>query len=142
MADNSNIDWQRLAAECTIQTARSGGSGGHHINKVETKVIVLWSPSQSLLLSEQQKNILLQKWIMRLDARGYIRVMSQATRSQLDNKQDALQKLQKIIEQGLTVVLPRKKTKPPAAVRVATKQQKAVRSIVKSLRRKPSQYDD
>ena len=45
--------------EITFKTARSGGKGGQHVNKVETMVEGYWKVESSKLFSEEEKKYML-----------------------------------------------------------------------------------
>jgi ribosome-associated protein len=124
--------------ECQVKTSRSGGKGGQNVNKVETKVELVWHLESSLLLTSGEIAILKEKLSTKLDTEGYLHVVSQVHRSQLSNKLEAAQKLNILIEKNLEVEKPRKKTRIPAAVKAEIKKSKAIRSSVKELRQKVS----
>lgn len=102
-----------LAKEVTFKTSRSGGSGGQNVNKVSTKVEVLFHIGQSFLLTAEEKLLLMQRLASRIDNDGFLHVVSQEERSQLLNKQRAMLKLQNLINNGITIQKPRKATKVP-----------------------------
>jgi ribosome-associated protein len=122
-------------SEITIRTSRSGGSGGQNVNKVETKVEILWNPAETLLFSEAERAILLQK--LKLTADGILQIVSQEDRTQVKNRSNALKKLHETIEKALIIPKPRKATKMPRAVKDAIKKQKSVTSLKKEMRKRP-----
>ena len=122
-------------SEITIRTSRSGGSGGQNVNKVETKVEILWSPAETLLFTEAERAILLQK--LKLTADGVLQIVSQEDRTQTKNRSNALKKLHDTIEKALIIPKPRKATRMPKAVKDAIKKQKSVTSLKKIMRKRP-----
>ena len=86
--------------------ARSSGSGGQNVNKTSTKVFLVFDIQHSLL-NAFEKERLLRKF-----PSGFIQVMNQETRSQFRNMALGFQQLQKIIEEGLKLVKPRKRVIP------------------------------
>jgi ribosome-associated protein len=126
-----------LSPELTIKAVRSSGAGGQHLNKVSTKIEVYFNIPASRLLHADQKQLLMEKLHHMLNEEGTLRVVSQASRSQVKNKEIAIGKLQRLIEKALTPAKKRLKTKAPRSVaekRIAGKKQ---RSEIKSLRKKP-----
>jgi ribosome-associated protein len=131
-----------IETECQFRTSRSGGKGGQNVNKVETKVEVIWKVAESKILEPHEVMILLEKWADKIDNEGYIHVTSQEARSQLENKLIVMKKLHLLIKKGLTVVKPRKRVGKPASLKNAIRREKVQRSEVKSLRQKPILGED
>ena len=94
------------------RTSRSGGSGGQHVNKVSTKVELLFDLSKATLFSEDEKEVISKKLQSKFSSNQMIQVFSQESRSQLKNKDEALRKLTFLLEYALTEQKPRKKTRP------------------------------
>lgn len=113
------------------KTSRSGGSGGQHVNKVATKVELLFDLDGSNL-SIAEKQLLRTKLQQRLQSEGLIQVICQQDRSQLKNKELAQQKLVALIYRALQIPKKRKKTKQSKASiekRLADKRHKALLKI-------------
>ena len=104
-----------LTPELVFQTSRSSGPGGQNVNKVESRVEVWFSIGNSVLLSPEQKELMLEKLAPRLNKDGFLHLASQEDRSQLVNKELATQKLYETLEQALHRPKPRKRTKPSKA---------------------------
>jgi ribosome-associated protein len=100
--------------ELQFQTARSSGPGGQNVNKVESKVELRFRPAASALLSEEQKQRLLEKLASRLTSEGDLIVTSQEDRSQSRNRELALQKFYELLTKALHRPKARKATKPSA----------------------------
>lgn len=103
---------QILLGEATVKTSRSGGKGGQNVNKVSTKVELVFDVAASTLFTETEKERLLQKLADKFDGDGLLHVISQASRSQAENKAKALEKLSKMLENALKVPKKRVATKP------------------------------
>jgi ribosome-associated protein len=104
------INFQHILEECSYKTSRSGGAGGQHVNKVETKVEILWKPASSKFLNEKQLILILEKLAKKIDAEGFVHFTSQESRSQVKNKGFAQQKLVKDVITALHVTKKRKAT--------------------------------
>ena len=104
-----------ISRELEFRTARSGGKGGQNVNKVETMVEGIFNISGSAILTEEQKNLLLEKLSNRINKEGLPFVKSQATRSQLNNKEIVIEKINQLISQALEKKKTRIATKPSKA---------------------------
>ncbi|MFB0907435.1 MAG: ribosome-associated protein [Spirosomataceae bacterium] len=140
--DNSSrrniTELPNLTSEFRFQTSRSGGAGGQHVNKVETKVEVRFDIPNSKLIPEHIKSKLLERLKPKLTSEGVILLTSQASRSQLKNKELAVKKLIKLLRKTLKEPKKRKPTKPSkSAIRARLKDKKS-QSEKKALRSKPT----
>ena len=117
-----------LLSEIKFQTTRSGGKGGQNVNKVETAVIASFHIETSLLLSDEQKKIVIEKLSNRINTEGFLQVKSQTHRTQLSNKEDAIKKINQLVFTALQKKKPRIATKASKASkekRLETKKRKA-----------------
>lgn len=128
---------EQLIKECNFKTSRSGGKGGQNVNKVSSKVELIFNVTHSLLFSEEQKGILLEKLSTRLDTEGNLHIVSQEDRSQLLNKQRTVIKLTELLAKCLQVQKKRKPTKVPKAVIEKRLTNKSVTASKKENRKKP-----
>jgi ribosome-associated protein len=135
------MDFQIPNAELSFRATRAGGPGGQHVNQTSTRVEVRWQVTTSPSLTEKQRERLLEKLSSRIDSRGYIRVVAEERRSQLRNREAAVERLNKLVQAALKTPKPRKKTKPSAAAKRKRLETKRQRSIQKQ-QRKPVERDE
>ena len=92
---------KNLKHEIVFQSTRSGGKGGQHVNKVETAIIAAWPVADSQLLTEEEKQLVLEKLANRITAEGNLQVKAQTHRTQLENKQEAIEKINSLVAKAL-----------------------------------------
>ena len=122
--------------ELTYRASRSGGPGGQHVNTSSTRIEVVWDIAASPSLDDAQRARLLDQLATRLDKEGRLRLVSGATRSQLQNRVDVTARLARVVAAGLHVPRPRKRTKPSRAAKAARLEAKRKRAGLKASRRR------
>ena len=103
--------------ELKLNFSRSSGAGGQNVNKVETKVTVRWNFQNSPKFSQDQKNRIAQKLKNRINEAGELAVSSQSERSQSQNRQSAIRKINELAAAALKPQRKRKPTRPTFASR-------------------------
>jgi ribosome-associated protein len=127
--------------ELQFRTSRAGGPGGQHVNRASTRVEVLWNVTESPSLSTRERELILEKLASRIDSNGILRVVSDRTRSQVQNKVAGVERMNSLVQHALHEPPPRKKTKPPRSAVERRLEQKRRRSQTKQERQRP-ELDD
>lgn len=125
-----------LSAEFIFQASRSSGPGGQNVNKVNSKIELRFNIQNSVILTDDQKEILLSKLSAKISLDGFLIVISQRDRSQLVNKEDAVRKFYELIEKALRPVKRRKSTRPTRSSVEKRLEGKRIKADIKQSRQK------
>ncbi|MBF4548709.1 alternative ribosome rescue aminoacyl-tRNA hydrolase ArfB [Pseudoclavibacter sp. VKM Ac-2888] len=126
------------AAELGWRFSRSSGPGGQHVNTSDSRVELFWNVEASLVLSDEQRRMLLDRLGKRL-VDEVLTVASSERRSQLRNREAALEKLANLVREGLAPPGPKRRaTKPTKGSQRRRLESKGQRSATKAQRRRPS----
>lgn len=130
---NENI----LASEITYKAVRSGGSGGQHVNKVSSKVVLTFDLEGSQAFSDKEKERLRLKLGKRLSGDQKLQMYSDSARSQHRNKELVTSRFLSLIHESLKVRKARRKTSPSKSAIEKRLRIKKKAAEKKSNRRKP-----
>lgn len=122
-------------AELVYRATRAGGAGGQHVNTSSTRIELLWNVRTSPALDDELRARLAAKLATRLDGEGWVRVVSAARRSQLQNREAAEARLVELVRGALVVQKKRRPTKPTFGSKQARLEGKKRRSDTKRMRR-------
>ena len=112
MAIQRKLNAAVLGSELVFTTSRSSGPGGQNVNKVNSKVTLQFDVNASAILTQEEKDIITQKLGSRLTRDGILLLTAQDKRSQLQNKESVLDKLDKVLIKAFERKKKRKPTKP------------------------------
>jgi ribosome-associated protein len=130
-----------IAQELNWKTSRSSGKGGQNVNKVETKVELLWDFNASTLLSDAQKTKITERLTNAINKEGQLSVTCETSRSQLKNKELAIKKLNTQLQKAFAEKKKRLTTKPSKSSVERKLTEKKNRGTIKATRKKVKPED-
>jgi ribosome-associated protein len=128
------ISSELFTSEFEFSASRSSGPGGQNVNKVNTKMTLRWNIKDSALITPEEKELLLQKLSSRLTTEGVLLLTAQEKRSQLQNKEEVLIKLDQLLKQAFFKKKKRKATKPSKSSKQSRLDKKKMHSDKKKQR--------
>ena len=132
------VSVELLNDECIFKTSRSSGKGGQNVNKVASKVEVLFNVAQSRMLTDAEKILIAERLSAKIDVNGNLHAVSQTDRSQWVNRRLAVERLSQMLVRALEVQKPRKPTKIPRRAVLKRLENKSAVAGKKETRRKPN----
>lgn len=103
---------KNFTKELTYKTSRSSGAGGQNVNKVETSVTVMWNIAGTEIFKEEEKELIALKLKNRINLEGILQLTVSESRTQLQNKKIATEKILDLVNKSLVKPKLRKPTKP------------------------------
>lgn len=125
-------------ADLEFQFSRSSGPGGQNVNKVASRVQVIFHVGRATGLTDAQRDVIRQASRSHLEADDTIRFSSQETRSQWKNRELAVEKLINHLQRALKPQKKRRPTRTSSGGREKRLQRKKITSSKKKLRRSPA----
>lgn len=122
-------------AELTFTVARSSGPGGQNVNKVNSRVTLLFDVAHSTAFDEEQRAQILERLATRISKAGVLRVTAQAARSQAANREAALERFVELLREAVHRDPQRFATRIPAQQKRKRIEDKKRRSLIKRERR-------
>lgn len=121
--------------EIEITASRASGPGGQHVNKTSTRITVRWNVPKTTALTPEQKELVLATLEGILTNDGDLIIHASSSRSQDQNKHQALEHLADRIRRALYVQKKRMKTKIPKAAKAKRVEKKRHHGEIKKMRR-------
>jgi len=131
------VNLELLLPELKYKAIRSSGSGGQHVNKVSSKIELHFFIENSVVLTDDQKELLLKSLKTRLTKDNELILQCDESRSQHKNKELVIKRFFELIKKGLITPKKRKLTKVPKSVIRKRLKSKKIRSERKTSRKKP-----
>jgi ribosome-associated protein len=128
--------------ELVFKVSRSSGPGGQNVNKLNTRVTLLFDVKNSGGLSDLHKKRILTRLASRADKNGVLRIVSQKFRTQKANRNAAVERLRQLLTDALKILPVRKKSKVPYTARQRRLEEKRRRSLLKRQRSAKNLPDD
>jgi ribosome-associated protein len=128
--------------ELVFTASHSSGPGGQNVNKVSSRVTLWFDVVNSRSLSPEQQELVTCRLPTRISKDGVLRVISQQTRSQVENKELAIERFVELLRDALKQVPTRKKTRVSKGAKLRRLEEKKQRSILKSKRSERVHVDD
>jgi ribosome-associated protein len=125
-----------LICEINFNFSRSGGKGGQNVNKVETKVELVFNIDDSVRLNDEQKALIKNNLKNRIDGENNLRMIAQSERTQFANRKKVIEKFENLIKKALQKKKKRIKTKLPKVVKEKILKSKRKQSEKKESRKR------
>ena len=145
MSDESDLrigpDLTIPSTELRFETSRSSGPGGQNVNKVESRVALLFEVDASPTLTSEQKELIRSQLATRMNKQGTLRVVAQKHRSQAANRKEVVARFVRLLAEALEPDAPRRVTTVPKAAKRRRLDDKKRRGRLKKKRREPVDWE-
>ncbi|MCH8820731.1 MAG: aminoacyl-tRNA hydrolase [Acidobacteria bacterium] len=128
--------------ELRFTASRSSGPGGQNVNKVATRITLLFDLEDSPSLSRVQKERIQKRLATRISNQGVLRLVCQRHRRQVANKREVVERFGQLMADALRIRRPRKKTRVSRSVKKRRREEKEQRSRLKRLRSSAVDLDE
>ena len=128
--------------ELQFKASRSSGPGGQNVNKLNTRMTLLFDLENSPSLSQANKELIKRRLSTRINNKGVLRVVCQRHRTQAANRRTAVERFVELLVHALRKSTPRRKTQVSRAAKRRRLEEKAQRSRLKKLRSKSQLWDE
>lgn len=128
---------ENILKELKFKAVRSSGAGGQHVNKVSSKVELIFDLQNSGEFTEEEKELLFKNLSSKLTKDNSLLLTCDESRSQHKNKEIVIKRFLEIITNGLKVPKKRKPTKPSKSSIKKRLEKKKKQAYKKALRNKP-----
>ncbi|MGO9313209.1 MAG: alternative ribosome rescue aminoacyl-tRNA hydrolase ArfB [Syntrophobacteraceae bacterium] len=128
--------------ELSFTASLSGGPGGQNVNKVSSRVTLWFDVVNSAALSPEQKELIMSRLGNRIGKNGVLRVISQQTRSQVENKELAVERFAELLQDAVRQIPIRKKTRVSKGAKLRRLEEKRQRGLLKSKRSEKVPVED
>jgi len=133
---NGKLTAAKLNREVEFSASRSEGPGGQNVNKVNSKITLRLDITNSQIIRDEEKKIIKEKLSSFLTKEGILILSAQEKRSQLQNKEAVIEKLDALLAKAFEVKKQRKPTKPSKSAKAKRIQKKKMTSEKKKWRQK------
>jgi ribosome-associated protein len=137
--NKTDLKDRNIESEMVFTASRSSGPGGQNVNKVSTRVELRFNVMKSLLLSDDEKQLIIKKLSRHINSVGELIIVSQSERTQLKNKKKAIDKFFSLLSKTLIRKPTRIPTFPTEKSKEKRLQSKRIRSAIKRTRNNPEQ---
>ena len=128
--------------ELRFKASRSSGPGGQNVNKLNTRMTLLFDVRNSPSLSQEQRQSIRRRLATRINQEGVLRVVCQRHRTQAANRRGAKERFAEVLGDALKKRRPRRKTQVSAAVKRRRREERKRRSRLKQNRSEAVVWDE